>query len=129
MKMRQVGRAFRPDARTVSRQKGRPTFSRGFMGSPRIAPNGTPRDVGPDGGRGVRGCNRLWLSPKSPNTPHIPLSNRMPPFFENGNASRLREKRRSGLIRSRLADTTCETDDRDPEVKSAQESGRDRKNR
>jgi DNA replication protein DnaC len=46
-----------------------------------------------------------------------------------GESYRLREKRRSGLIRSRLADTDRETDHGDPEVKSGQEPRSDRKNR
>jgi hypothetical protein len=47
----------------------------------------------------------------------------------SGESYRLREKRRSGLIRSRLADTDPEPERRDPEVKSGQEPSPDRKNR
>jgi DNA replication protein DnaC len=47
----------------------------------------------------------------------------------SGESYRLREKRRSGLIRSRLADTDPEPGRRDPEVKSRQEPAPDRNNR
>ena len=47
----------------------------------------------------------------------------------SGESYRLREKRRSGLIRSRLADTDRQTDRPEPETKSGPEPGPDRKNR
>jgi DNA replication protein DnaC len=47
----------------------------------------------------------------------------------SGESYRLREKRRSGLIRSRLADTDPEPERRDPEVKRGPEPAPDRKNR
>lgn len=47
----------------------------------------------------------------------------------NGESYRLREKRRSGLIRSRLADSESEPSRRDADSKSGPESGRHSKNR
>jgi DNA replication protein DnaC len=46
-----------------------------------------------------------------------------------GESYRLREKRQSGLIRSRLADTERQPGQRGPEIKSGPEPGSDRKNR
>ena len=46
-----------------------------------------------------------------------------------GESYRLREKRQSGLIRSRLADTDRQPGQRGPEIKSGPEPGPDRKNR
>lgn len=46
-----------------------------------------------------------------------------------GESYRLREKRRSGLIRSRLADSESEPSQRDADSKSNPESGRPSKNR
>jgi DNA replication protein DnaC len=47
----------------------------------------------------------------------------------NGESYRLREKRRSGLIRSRLTDSDGDPSHRDPDSKSGSESGRHSKNR
>jgi DNA replication protein DnaC len=47
----------------------------------------------------------------------------------SGESYRLREKRRSGLIRSRLVETDGEPGRREPDPTSGPESGRDRKNR
>jgi DNA replication protein DnaC len=46
-----------------------------------------------------------------------------------GESYRLREKRQSGLIRSRLADTDRQPEKRGPQIKSGPEPGPDRKNR
>jgi hypothetical protein len=46
-----------------------------------------------------------------------------------GESYRLREKRKSGLIRSKLADTAPETSRRVPEPATEKESGKDVKNR
>lgn len=46
-----------------------------------------------------------------------------------GESYRLREKRQSGLIRARLADTDRQTGQREPQIKTGQEPGPDRKNR
>jgi hypothetical protein len=65
---------------------------------------------------------RNWLSARRrPATHHTLLI--------SGESYRLREKRRSGLIRSRLADTDRQTDQREPEIKSGPAPGPDRKNR
>ncbi len=46
-----------------------------------------------------------------------------------GESYRLREKRKNGLIRSRLANADPETTQREPEVKAQKETGKGAKNR
>jgi hypothetical protein len=60
---------------------------------------------------------------------HLEQYSRTIALLISGESYRLREKRRSGLIRSRLAETDREPGQRGPEVKSGPESGPDRKNR
>jgi DNA replication protein DnaC len=50
-------------------------------------------------------------------------------FLITGESYRLREKRKSGLIRSRLANTDPDTTQREPEVKTEKEPGKAGKNR